>query len=71
MRHSRNIAAAALFAALAAGTLTLARPTPAAAEKTPVDCSGRRTDCFLRKECTQWIGHTCYEYTSRMWYWYT
>ncbi len=55
--------------ALGAG-LALVRPTPADAQKLPVDCSGRKSSCTTIRNCTQWLDHVCYEYTTSFWYWY-
>ena len=70
MRYRRTIAAS-LLAVLLGGMLGLVGPRTAAAEKLPVDCSGRRSDCFSQRVCTQWIDHVCYEITTSKWYWYT
>lgn len=45
-------------------------PSTAQAEKLPVDCSGRKSDCTSVRNCTQWLDHVCYEYTTNFWYWY-
>lgn len=52
------------------GVLAALSPSPAEAEKLPVDCSGRKTDCTTIRNCTKWVDHVCYEYTTNFWYWY-
>ncbi len=52
------------------GALALAHPNAAQAEKLPVDCSGRFSTCTTIRNCTQWVDHVCYEFTTDYWYWY-
>lgn len=70
MKPNRRAIAFALLSVLLGAIAGLAGPRKAEAEKLPVDCSGRKTDCKLVKGCTEWHDHVCYEYTSNMWYWY-
>jgi hypothetical protein len=69
MTYRRTIAAS-LLAVLIGSILGLAGPRRAAAQKLPVDCSGRRSDCFTQRNCTQWLDHVCYEISTSYWYWY-
>lgn len=71
MTPSRRMIATSLLCLLLGAVLALAGPPNAAAEKLPVDCSGRRSECFTQRTCTQWIDHVCYEITTSKWYWYT
>lgn len=59
-----------LVGGLTGAALGLMTPQVAAAEKLPVDCSGRYTDCFERKQCTKYVEHQCTERTTEFWYWY-
>jgi hypothetical protein len=70
MTPSRRIAAISLLSIMLGAVLGLGSPKAAQAEKLPVDCSGRRTDCFSSRTCTEWVDHRCIEITSRFWYWY-
>ena len=57
--------AALLFVALTGS------PSRAEAEKTPVDCSGSRSLCFVYESCTASSGGICTSWTERyVWYWY-
>ncbi len=71
MRSTRRFLLLAVLGLGLGAALALLHPTTAAAEKLPVDCSGRRSDCTSVRNCTQWQDHVCYEYTTNFWYWYT
>jgi hypothetical protein len=66
----RSLAFAPLLAGALGATVALATPRPAAAEKLPVDCSGRRSSCYERRQCTRYVEHVCVERTTEYWYWY-
>lgn len=68
--HVRSLTLAPILGGALGAALALAAPRPAAAEKLPVDCSGRRASCFERRTCTQWTDHNCTERTTEYWYWY-
>ncbi|HWA55977.1 MAG TPA: hypothetical protein VG692_01925 [Gemmatimonadales bacterium] len=70
MRSIRGTILLSAAALVAGGALALIQPTSAQAEKTPVDCSGRRTECTTIRNCTEWHDHVCYELTTSFWYWY-
>jgi hypothetical protein len=71
MTSARKFLVATLSSLILGGALGLAGPSPAAAQKLPVDCSGRRSDCTTVRVCSEWHDHVCWEYTSSFWYWYT
>jgi hypothetical protein len=52
-------------------SLGLADPSSAAAQKLPVDCSGRKSECTTVRVCSEWHDHGCWEYTTSFWYWYS
>jgi hypothetical protein len=66
----RSLALVPLLGGVLGAALALTVPRTAVAEKLPVDCSGRRTSCFERRTCTQWVDHVCTERTTEFWYWY-
>lgn len=70
MRMIRRFSLLSLLAFVLGGALALARPGTAQAEKLPVDCSGRKSSCTDVRNCTRWVDHVCYEYTTSYWYWY-
>lgn len=70
MRPS-SLALLPLAAGLTGAVLGLTVPQTAAAEKLPVDCSGKYTDCFERKLCTKYNAeHACVERTTEYWHYY-
>ncbi len=71
MKPSCRVLAFSLLSILLGAVLGIGSPGTARAEKTPVDCSGRRSDCYTYRSCTEWADHRCLEITTRYWYWYT
>jgi hypothetical protein len=66
-----SLALLPLVGGLTGAALGLMTPDTAVAEKLPVDCSGRYTDCFERKLCTRYNAeHNCTERTTEIWHWY-
>jgi hypothetical protein len=70
MTPSRRTLAFTLLSLMLGAVLGLVEPGKAQAEKLPVDCSGRKSDCTTVRNCTQWVNHVCHEYTTNLWYWY-
>jgi hypothetical protein len=70
MKPSFKVAAVSLLSMLLGAVLGVGNPRAAQAQKLPVDCSGRKSDCHTQRNCTQWSAHTCYEFTTNKWYWY-
>ncbi len=70
MKLTRRAIAFSLLSVLLGAIAGLGGPRNAAAQKLPVDCSGRKSDCTTVRTCSEWHEHVCYEYTSNMWYWY-
>ncbi len=68
--RTRHLAVLPHMAGLLTTALALVVPRPAAAEKLPVDCSGRRASCYEKRSCTLWSDHVCTERTTEYWYWY-
>ncbi len=66
----RHLALLPVVAGVLTSALALFAPATAAAEKLPVDCSGRRTSCFEQRTCSRWDAHQCVERTTEYWYWY-
>ncbi len=47
------------------------RPAPLNAQKLPVDCSGRATECYTHRTCAEWVqNNRCLEYHTEVWRWY-
>jgi len=63
-------AAVSMLGMLIGAAIALGSPPPVAAEKLPVDCSGRVSECFKNTTCTEWVDHGCRERTTEYWYWY-
>jgi hypothetical protein len=70
MKPPRRAIAFSLLSVALGAVLSLAGTSRASAQKLPVDCSGRKSDCTTVRSCTEWHEHVCYEYTANMWYWY-
>ena len=67
----RSLALIPLLGGILGATLALTLPSTAVAEKLPVDCSGRKTSCFERRQCTRYNSdHQCVERTTDFRYWY-
>lgn len=66
-----SLALIPLVGAITGVAIAVATPQPVAAEKLPVDCSGRYTDCFEQRQCTKYNAeHVCTERTVLIWHWY-
>lgn len=70
MKPTRRAIAFSLLSVLLGAIAGLGGARNAAAQKLPVDCSGRKSECALIKNCYQWYDHVCYAYETRLWYWY-
>lgn len=70
MKPSRRTIAFSLLSVMLGAVLSLTGTGQASAQKLPVDCSGRKTDCTSVRTCSEWHDHVCYEYTTSLWYWY-
>lgn len=66
----RPLALLPVLVGIVSTALALTVAQPAAAEKLPVDCSGRRASCYERRSCTLYSSHVCTERTTEYWYWY-
>lgn len=71
MKPIRRTIAFSLLSVMLGAVLGLVGPHKATAQKLPVDCSGRRSECTTIRSCSEWHDHVCYEITTSIWYWYT